>query len=499
MQRRRLAFVLCTVGVVTALAVPLGGTAGAVTTTCTTGMYPNAPEAQSGLKSACTHLAAAVSSTPVIHDFPNAQWHSGAARKITGAAITALGVVTGTALQAHFAVGDVNHGISGPGIPVGSFIKTFTDASHVTIQWQPALPAPTAGSAKTFLVENTTARRLLDVSVTSGSTAAHSMVANFKPGDVGKSVSGRKIQHATTIATVNVNGMDFTMSKTAIATGTAQEISIGGSSVSSTTRQITDGVFATAPNRITSATANFTADDIQLPVTGAGIALGAWISAVTPTVATITGATLVAGTGKTVVIGVPTLTAPANGDTVSALGAELQLNPALPGIISDPCTAGTPEGFTTSGQWFNPGSFYSGDLTFATPVSGAIGEIAYPTSVVTFGAFVVPRKAATVGDPQAMAHVDIVFPFQPTSLGACLGAGKDIGSTYQFDGSTISQQILVAGTGKPGSASLRSIKDQTVASLSSVATIKSASPVWSFSTTCITTYPDVVGGTCGNG
>lgn len=493
MHRRRLGFVLCTVGVVTALAVPLGGTAGAVVTACTTGQYPNAPGAQSALKSACTFLGAAVSNVPIIHDFPNAQWHNGAARKITPAAITALGVVTAGAVQAHFSAADVNRGISGPGIPVGSFIKTFTNAGSVTIAWTTVAP-PVAGTLKTFLVENSTARRLLDATTTLGSFAMHSMKGNLKPSDVGKSIAGDNIQHATTIATVNVNAMDFTISKTAIATGAAQEVAIGETSVSSTTRQITDGVFATAPNRITSATANYTADDIGLPVTGLGITAGAWISAVTPTVATITGAVLVAGVGKTVVIGVPTVTAPADGDTASALGAELELNPVY--VSSDPCAAGTPEGFTTSGQWFNPGSF-TGTLAFATPVSGAIGEIAYPTAVVTFGAFVVPRKAATVGDPQAAVHVDVVFPFLPTALGAC--PGKNLGSTYRFDGSTVSQQKLAQGTGKPGSSSLRSIKDQTLASVISMATIRSAAPVWTFSTPCTTTFPDVVGGTCGNG
>ncbi len=113
------------------------------------------------------------------------------------------------------------------------------------------------------------------------------------------------------------------------------------------------------------------------------------------------GVTTSAGTA---VIGEPGANAPKNGSAMASLSAELNLAPTLV-ATQDDCNKNTFEGFQVIGEWNNPGG-YGGGL--GPPVTVSAGQISFPTSVISFGAYVRPQPT---GDALlAGAHYEFVFP-----------------------------------------------------------------------------------------
>jgi hypothetical protein len=161
----------------------------------------------------------------------------------------------------------------------------------------------------------------------------------------------------------------------------------------------------------------------------------------------------------TAVIGEPGANAPHPNSAVASLSAELNLNPALVSTQDD-CNKNTFEGFQVVGQWNNPGS-YGGGLGAPTIVS--VGQISYPTAVLSFSAYIRPQPT---GDALlAGAHYEYVFPSLPTSLAVCLTAGNPANPTalaFGINPTDLSTApALPTGSGTPGDPSVRAIGPQT--------------------------------------
>jgi hypothetical protein len=274
----------------------------------------------------------------------------------------------------------------------------------------------------------------------------------------------------------------------------ADAITVGGDELPRAARVITDLSTTTASTTITSASAHFDSTDVGLGIDAAlldydGVAptedpipAGAYIASVTnDTTAVLSanatktfGPTLPAScfgsangfipgsttkvtptslcTPVTATIGAVSTTAPLTGDVMSQLATSLQLDPSLVSG-SDFCSAGTPEGFTISGTWSNL-------PTTAIPASasGAMAKIDYPTAVVSFFAFIVPRYVS--GDAvNGAEHVDIVYPSVPTDIALCTGG--EVVTILKYNATAVSQQKLVTGTGQPSSSQIRGLDDST--------------------------------------
>src|SRR4051794_15320441 len=112
---------LLTVGFAAVLAtaglVPFAPSAGAASNGCAApggiSMFPNTPAGQSNLQVACTLTTATASSSSFYNteDFPQAVWHVGAGRIVTGSTTSGSKVITLSA--GTFTSADINHGISG--------------------------------------------------------------------------------------------------------------------------------------------------------------------------------------------------------------------------------------------------------------------------------------------------------------------------------------------------------------------------------------------------
>ncbi|MBU6329831.1 MAG: hypothetical protein KGR18_07785, partial [Acidobacteria bacterium] len=298
-------------------------------------------------------------------------------------------------------------------------------------------------------------------------------------------------------------------------------ISVGADEIVSTTRTISlssgSGFTIDAANGKISGPANsFRASDLGLPVGGCGVNIFAdgsndkanppsvgqnYISNVSPNGSTITlaggvfpttyctynpantpqqNAAAAAGlnaAGINVYIGLPSSSAPADGDVMSMVSSTLNLSPALVSG-SDACNKNTYEGTTIMGQWYNPSkigvSLTNGDsnqqsasIAFTGPLGISIGAIAapsqtigaikYPTAVVSFWAFVTVRtQAETIGGKTFGANTTkISLPWVPTSLAMCApgnGVTTGISSEYLFGGTSLGTQSVPTGTGRPSTA-----------------------------------------------
>jgi len=135
---------------------PLALRAGAVTNACTNGMFPNQPGGNSELSIACTLTTATggAGNAYTIEDFPEAVWHKGAARLSAADGHITAGSATVTSATARFVAGDVNHIIAAAGLPTGTFIKTFTNATTV----QTSAVATATSTTAVITIENGTGR-----------------------------------------------------------------------------------------------------------------------------------------------------------------------------------------------------------------------------------------------------------------------------------------------------------------------------------------------------
>lgn len=487
--------------------------------------FPNTPAGQSNMQVSCvlTNATAGSSAFYNTEDFPQAVWHFGAGRIVTGN--TTSGSKTITLTAGSFTSADINHGISGysastpldltlagSNLPVGAFIVSVASATSATLN----LAATATGTAKKWTVENSDSRAVLDGHLTTASTTITSATAHFcKVGlagcgasnnDVGRTITGTDIQHGTKISAVT-NATTATLSKAAAASSTTEQLTIGAATNQTTARFVHDAHTTSGSTTVTSAGASFQSWDVNLPVVGTNIPVGARIVSVTnATTIVISAAATAATTTGSLTIGGPNATAPKNGDTALNLGAELDLNPALV-AGSDACSTNTPEGFDITGAWQNPGSYIAtsfGSPTDASLKRPTIAQFAVPTSVITFAGYV-EQMPASSGDTNTAAHYDLVFPLLPTSLAVCPAGTAAVASTFEFVATAHSQSLLPTGVGTPNTLQARALKDITTASVSSSAVVhirtnsSATTDNFTFTAACTETFPDVSGFGCGIG
>ena len=143
------------------------------------------------------------------------------------------------------------------------------------------------------------------------------------------------------------------------------------------------------------------------------------------------------------------------------LGAELNLSPALV-PTQDDCTDGTLEGFMVVGGWENPGAGY-GAQNSGTPTA-SVGEILFPTSVISFDGWVVPhcRRREPVSYTDSNPHYTFSFPILPTGTAECTSSpGIPLSATgLEFTMNPITYStapFLPTGSGNIGDPSVRTL------------------------------------------
>jgi hypothetical protein len=451
----------------------------AAATSCTISQYPAIAAGQSGLKVACT-VAAPAPTALTYHDFAPATgtnagafWHPGAARVTAADGHATSGSASISSATGKFvAAVDLNHSITGAGIPAGAFIKSVTSATAAVL----SAPATATVTTAVFKIENSSSRQVIDGKTTTSSGTLTSATANFQPGDVGKIVSGQGVKPGTVI-TARASTTSVTVSPVADATSPAAGVTLNFETPleSSTARRITDGHTTSGTTTVTSATALFSATDKGISITGPGIPANADITAVaSATSVTISAAATATSTAAVLLIGTQTVTAPVNGEAIMQIGAELQLSPTLV-ASSDSCTENTPEGFVIQGKWQNPASFVTAGV-LGTPPSNAIAQLLVPTSVVSFAGYVVAK---------AGGKYDVSYPLIPVGLANCATA-PSIAATFTFNAITLSQGLSAQGLGVPGTNQVRALRGMPAAT-TSTATSASVTLGSTFTGSCTVT------------
>jgi hypothetical protein len=484
--------------------------AGAVANGCTNGEYPNQPGGESQLSIACTLTTATGTSGNAIRieDFPEAQWHTGAARVTAADGHITAGSTTITSVTAHFTASDINHAIN-VNIPSGITLFKFTDDANqtkveavtnsTTAVVSQAYPAGSTTTTAVFTIGNGTGRSAPG-STTSGSKTVTSSTANFNAADVGHTISATAIPHDATIATVT-NATTMVMSVAATATASNANISIGDSPTLTTTRVIRDGHTTSASLTVTSASAAFAPSDLSLPVTGAGVPAGDYIAAVTnATTITLHAVATATSTAAVLTIGTPSHGAPLNGETVAQLSSKQSLNPALVGGVP-PCSANVLTGTSLSGVWSNPGSFdpAASGASASTSIAGPmIGQIEIDTSVVAFAGYVSIVKAATARETQTAAHYDVTFPLLFNATAVCPAPSTaGVSSVFRFNATAVHQDTIRLG-------SVRGLKDfpagtTTKTTSATVHVLNGTTSLFAATSSCTETYPGTSGFGCGLG
>jgi hypothetical protein len=525
------------------LAVPLvvlsaPGTAGATVTTCApagnvgVGEFPAVTASvNSALKVACTFVNGS-GVTETIHDFAaaatggSARWHNGSARTVTDAHTTIGSPViwSNTAMfqfcqpiSAACGWNDVNHVVTGPGIPAGAFILAaaplpggcVAPCTAVTLSYPSTLNS--AGLAK-VIINNAPSRELFHfVMAAVGSknfsdagAATDESTGNFRgapfdpPGtvnsDIGLTVTGPGVPLGATIATVTsrttgtLSAFPVAVMPPAACTKTALTnkcniTSIGGGNHASTTRQVQDATTQTVGSTVTSVNAHFVASDAGTAISGNGIPAGSYIKSVTSaTVAVTTKPVTINEPAEQVVIGsvnstAPLQTGPGLGEVVGKLDAEITLNPALVGTPPS-CVSNQPEGFEIQATWNNPGSYNQAPSVFgATPptTGNTIGQILFGNGTSPFAAYIVQVATDTF---HAFPHYDFVETFAPIGLADCkTGALFDaVAEAISINGGTSAQAQTPTGFGSPGTGPVRSLDPLTTINVNSATTAKVETP-----------------------
>ncbi|MGQ0832864.1 MAG: hypothetical protein ACT4OV_14425 [Microthrixaceae bacterium] len=474
--------------------------------------YPANPASQSSLKANCSlnNQPGTSQVTPsfTVHEANVIQYHNGAARAVTTSATASAGATTVQLSTASNGIvglpvspAQMNRVITGhAGLPTRTFVKSMSAGGLLTL----STPVGAGGipSGTVLKIENAPGARSVTDAVLGGpTTTLSSATANFdSTTDVGLLVSGTGIAAFTTISSVT-NSTTAVLSAPMTLTGAT--VSIGGSLLTTTARQVT-GATITSAVRINSTAAGWTSTDIGLKVTGGCNQLTAVttddtvIPANTYITATPSGANadttggLPSGSsGCTLVVGESNANATGNGDVAGTQGVQLNLNPSLV-AGSDDCANDQPEGFVIVMKYYNPGSFQGTGLTNAQPgptptaptaaPTKAVGQLFFDTSAADFSAFIIERKSLTAGDPIGSVHYDVVTPFAPTGLAMCPGTATSPGLTFSLAvfGTTTTQSTLASGTGRPGTSQLRSVLPSTSGGYTTTAYVTSEGPAAPF-------------------
>jgi hypothetical protein len=468
MTRRRPVFcVSAAVALAAAGFGQVGSPAGATVNSCAMTEYPAKIFSYSGLKVACSSSGAGPASSAIaIHDFSNAVWHPGASRTIVASTTTASPTITSaTGFLSALAgdAGDINRAISGPGIPAGTWIKAVAGTT-ATLSANATLTAPAAS----LMIENSTGRTFKDGHTTALSTTVTSASAGFTASDANQVIGGNGLKPGTKVATV-VNSTTITITPAATKTLATAQLTVGDATTS-IVRAINDGHTTALSTTVTSATAKFVAADAGTGIGGPGIPLGTYIKTVTsPTAIVLTKNATATSLVAKLVIGAKTASAPTNGDHVSQLTGELNLNPAFIPTLDD-CAENTPEGYALSGDWYNPGSFIG---TGAYPAN-TIAQILYTTSVLSFSAYV-----SYVATDVAIAtpHFDVTLPTLPIGIVACTGSPST--TTFTFNAIASSQEKAA------GTPIVRAIGDVAgPGPVTATGKVVAGSPAVTYTTTC---------------
>jgi len=432
-------------------------------------------------------------------------YHNGAARTVTStAAAQVAGQIAVT--DCTSATAFVNRALSGPSVPVRTFVKSITGGCAPGGTLQLSNASFVAASNTAFTIDNASTRSVTDAMLATTTPMVTSATANFTAADVGSSFTGTNIPDGTTISSfISATQVDLSAAPTAAAVN--QNVTIGGSIESTNNRTANDATQTTT--QITSTSASFQTSDVGLKVSGTGITQPCYIATRNSgSLVTVNAGCVMAAnaTAHAVTIGDPTSTAPVATDTILNQAAQLPLNPALV-AGSQPCTADEASGFGIEGTWLAPGSFVGG--AFATQPAGttAVAEIQFKTSVVSYGAYIVQMKAAS--DPLiGAAHFNIVFPNTPTTLALCpsTATSPGIALSIGINGTTASQAAIPSGSGRPNTSQLRSTRASTTGSTSTVFItddVNGAGVKWTtadFNRTCIIPAgPPVINFVCGDG
>jgi len=543
MHRPKLSSIFAAAALAAAAVVPVltAAPAGAANS-CAAGEFPSSFAAQSGLKVAC-HTDAGTNANHIeIHDADNSNWHNGAARAAT------LHPASGNATTAnnatiHFAAGsiqtrDIRRPINAFDATTkasvfkgGTFITAVAPAACTTACTSATISQAAALTEVTVAakIEMTTNRSLTDASCTAGTSTLTSASAKFVAGDVGKGVSGTPFSAGTfiTSVTATVATMNQTHSEACIA---GRVTTIGGNKFVAGNPvlfngdpmnfQLTNttgggqGFSCVAGTHTLSMSAGSQADTGGFVATDAGIAVSIKGTAAAPTVTTASAAVLTGTTSLTLVgtcpsgvtaaaglawIGVPGASAPAAGAPMMTLAAELNLNPALVNT-QDACDLNTYEGFEVVGGWQAPGTF---SANTSTP-RAAVAQVLFPTSVLSFNGFVVPKKGGDTAD--ANPHYNFSFPLLPTSLAVCLTAGapaNEIQLAFGMNASTkAGAPFLATGSGNPADPPVRQLLPETGSFSQTTELILNPSTIVASSSgpACTITSPTSSPGTsCGDG
>ncbi len=169
--------------------------------------------------------------------------------------VTINGSATVTSTAANFDARDVGATISGSGIPSGVTISSVNSSSSVSITRQ--------ATASATGVTLTITRGVLRV-------------------PIGVTVQGSDLFIADQTAASNIRKVTAGVISTVVGNGVAGNAGDGGPATGTTalTRSVSDGVTINGSATVTSASANFAADDLGASISGPGIPFGATISSV---------------------------------------------------------------------------------------------------------------------------------------------------------------------------------------------------------------------------
>jgi len=489
--------VIAGIGVALAVSMPLAmfataSPAGAAAT-CQTSQNPNGASAQASLKVGCIVDLSATASQNAnhidVHDGTNATWHRGAARtaSVTTAVSTTITFAAGTLFPA-----DVRRPISGPGIAGGAFVRSLAPAACTTACTSAVLSAAsTAAATVTATIEHTSSRTLLDASYTAGATSTlTSATGTFIATDVNKSVSGggfpagsriSAFTNATTVVVTPGSTAAHATSDDVITLGEVQYTAASPSTATTYTETWTREMKRTpAPG-----TASCTGSTLTLAAAGGGTNVGdiglkvrfvgatglpsvggPWKVTARPSTTTLTlSAVCAADAWTNVIIGEAGADAPHDGAAFASLAASLNLDPTLVST-SDDCNMNTYEGFAVVGAWNNPGAFSVAGVVGGQPPDRSIAQVIFPTSVISFAGYIVPKTVAEVPAHQPVPHYDFTFPSLPTSLAVCaIVAGvttTKTAITLGFWSTTLTTApFLATGSGNPASPAVRQVGPAT--------------------------------------
>jgi hypothetical protein len=451
--------------------------AGAVGDACEEHQAPFAAGQSSGLKVACTFTTAGLNglTSLTITDYADAEWHAGAARRVSVTVQVTSGSTAGkltirtcptnnTNANVIFAAcpspgspsgnlaissTDVDHSIESttagflaPGTFIKSIASTVVTLSKPTIAGGPGCPGGALNCAVSVpfavLVANSRNRAVTDGTTTNSSNTISSATANFGPLDVGMRVRGGSLPKGTTIQTY-INRHSVSLACTGCSPsfspglpGTASNVtfSITRAKAPTSTRYVPDG--SSGANMIlTSATAMFANSDIGLPVFfNPGIAGFSRIAAVAAngSSATLTRVANLPSGAKKFTIGYPTKNAPTANAAVGRVTFTIHANPAFD-PSAPPCAANQQTVENANLIWKNPGAYDLAGLS-GSGVPTSTGQFDITMGSTTFAGFLLQNVTVAGGVPTTSRWA---FKHTFIPLGAAVCPGTPFDGMWRFD------------------------------------------------------------------